>query len=229
MSSLRRLSSSRKIGGMGAATVAGASVGWRRAGHRLGWLGGIVAVAGLASGYLFLAVLSHPLVPGNAEGASEGAMQLNPASSLGGDTQIRVFNYVDGKTVTMFKWLGNSGLVPLTVTGVDTVPSDSRALIAITGARAVPVVESRGCCHYDDPAPWAASSFQPLVIQPGQLGAVILHILMSNCEFNAGGGIVGFDGIRVHYSILGMPRSDYIPFFDAVSVKVPDSCPRTAR
>jgi hypothetical protein len=219
------------IGDVAEAAVAGASIGSRRAGRRLGWLVGIVAVAGLVFGYLFLAVLSHPLVPGNAEGASEGPLQPDPASSPGGGTQIRVFTYVDGKTVTMIKWLGNSGLVPLTLTGVDTVPSGWRHLMGVTGARAVPVVESRGCCRYDDPAPWAASSFQPLVVQPGQQGAVILHILMSNCEFSAGGGIVGFGfgGIGVHYSVLGMPRSDYIPFFNPVSVNVPDTCPRSAR
>lgn len=228
MSSLRRPSSSRKIGDMGVAAVAGASVGWRRAGRRLGRLAAIVAVAGLVSGYLLVAVLSHPLVPGNLEGASEGPLQPDPASNPAGGTQVRVFTYVDGKTVTMVKWLGNSGLVALTLTGVDTAPSDWRGLVGISGARAVPVVESPGCCHYDDPAPWAAS-FQPVVVQPGKQAAVILHILLSNCEFNGGGGSVGFDGIRVHYSVLGMPRSDYIPFVNAVSVNVPDTCPRSAR
>jgi hypothetical protein len=216
------------IGDMAAAAVAGASPGSRRAGRRIVWLAGIVAVAGLIVGYLFLAVLSHPLVPGNAEGASEGAMQPDPASSPDGGRQIHVFTYVDGKTVTMFKWLGNNGLVALTLTGIDTAPSDSRGLVGISGARAVPLVESRGCCRYDDPAPWAASGFQPLVVEPGKQAVVILHILLSNCEFNGGGGSVGFEGIRVHYSVLGMPRSDYIPFFSAVSVNVPDTCPRTA-
>jgi hypothetical protein len=219
------------IGEVAGAAVAGASIGSRRAGRRLGWLAGIVAVAGLVIGYLFLAVLSHPLVPGNLEGASEGPLQPDPASNPAGGTQVRLFTYVDGKTITMVKWLRNSGLVPLTLTGVDTVPSGSRHLIGVAGARAVPVVESRGCCRYDDPAPWMASTFQPLVVQPGQQGAVILHILMSNCEVNAAAGIVGFGfgGIRVHYSVLGMPRSENIPFFNPVSVNVPDTCPPSAR
>jgi len=89
---------------------------------------------------------------------------------------------------------------------VDKAPSYWRGLIGISDARAVPNVEL-GCCRYDDPSPWAASSFQPVVVQPGRQAAVILHLLMSNCEYNSGTGTVGYSTIRVHY---------------------PDSCPRSA-
>ena len=46
------------------------------------------------------------------EGADGGVLQQDPTSSPG--KQIRVYDYVDGKTVTIFKWLGNRGHVALT-------------------------------------------------------------------------------------------------------------------
>src|ERR1700687_25850 len=208
--------------------VAGASTGGMRAVRRLFWLAGVVAVVALITSYLFIAVLSHPLVSGNAEGAGGGVLQQAPTWTPANGNQIRVFDYVDGKTVTMFKWLSNSGTVPLTVTGVDTAPSYWRGLLGIQDARAVPVVESRGCCRYDDPSPWAASSFQPVVVQPGKQAAVILHVLFSNCEYSSGGALVGLSTIRVHYSVLGMPHSDEIPFVNGIFVKAPESCPRSA-
>jgi hypothetical protein len=112
-------------------------------------------------------------------------------------------------SATMCKWLGNTGPVALTLTRVDTVPSDWHGLIGVTDARAVPVNESQGYCRYDDPAPWAAP-FRQVVVEPGRQGAVIVHILIGNCEYNHGPGVASFSTIRVHYSVLGMPRVEDI-------------------
>jgi hypothetical protein len=187
-----------------------------------------VAIGGLVTAYIFLAVLGHPLIPGSAEGVNGGVRQQDPASSPGDDKQIRLFDYVDGKTVTMFMWVANDGKVALTLTGVETAPSYWRGLIGISDARAVPDVESPGCCPYDDPSPWAVSSFQAVVVQSGRQAAIILHVLLSNCEYNSSAAIVGISTIRVHYSVLGMPRSENIPLLEGVFVKAPDSCPRSA-
>jgi len=208
--------------------VAGASVGRIRAGRRLAWWVVAIAIAGLVIGYLFLAILSHPLVAGSAEGVDGGVRQQAPNSTPGDGKHIRVLDYVDGKTVTMFIWLGNSGNIPLTLTGVDTAPSYWRGLIGIREARAVPDVDSRGCCRYDDPSPWAESSFQAVVVQPGHQAAVILHLLLSNCEFSSGNVLVGFSTIGVHYSVLAMPRTENVPLLEGVFAKAPDSCPRKA-
>ena len=97
---------------MAAVAGAGASAGRQRVGRQFAWLAGVVAIVGLIGSYLFLAVLSHPLVPGSAEGLNGGVRQQDPSSSPGDDKQIRLFDYVDGKTVTMFMWLANDGKVP---------------------------------------------------------------------------------------------------------------------
>ena len=66
------------------------------------------------------------------------------------------------------------------------------------------------------------------MIEPDKQAAVILHILLSNCEHNSGGGLAAITTLRAQYSVLGMPRSEEIPFFDSVWVRSPDSCPRSA-
>jgi len=182
------------------------------------------ATASLAA-YLFLSVLSQPLISGNAEGADRGTFvsSLSP----GFDRPARVVDYADGATATLIKWVGNGGPVSLTVTGVEMSPSYWVGLITIADARAGVVAGPDPCCNVDEQATWAAPSFRPIQLGPSKQAPVVLHILMSHCEYNSPGGTASIDSIRIHYSVLGFPHVQDVHLNTLFAVKSPDACPRS--
>lgn len=185
----------------------------------------MVAAIALLGVYLYLAVLSQPLTSGNAEGADRGTFvsSLSP----GFDRPARVVGYADGATATLTKWVGNSGPVGLTVTGVEMSPSYWVGLITIADARAGVVTGPDPCCNVDEQATWAAPGFRPIQLDPKKQAPVVLHILMSHCEYNSPGGTANFDSIRIHYSVLGFPHVQAVPLNTLFAVKSPDTCPRS--
>jgi hypothetical protein len=138
-----------------------------------------------------------------------------------------VVNYVDGATATLVKAVINNGAIGVTVTGVESSPAVRWAgLYTVKDSRTAVTVSPGSCCTINDSATWSAKEFRPLTLNPGQQGAVAVHLLESNCEFNSGGQYVILDSIRVHYSVLGFAHIQDVgigPYW----FKSPEACPRS--
>jgi hypothetical protein len=195
-----------------------------RGGRRTAWIGLSLAVALLLTAYAFVAIVAQPLT-GAEEVADRGLATL--AGNPGDSTEYRLFDYADGGTFTVTRWLSNSGPVGLTITGVDVAPDYWVGLIGVKDARqAVPVVPGK-CCAIDEAATWTAPGFRPLHLNPGQWGGVSVRYLMSHCEDSGPGGTLSFAAVGIRYNILGYPRDVQIPWSAPIAVTSPETCPRT--
>jgi hypothetical protein len=82
--------------------------------------------------YAVVAIVAQP-VTGTVDEPSGGLSQLSPDNH---DTSFyHLYNYVDGGTFTVTKWVTNNGPVPLTITGVDPAPDYWVGLLGVKDAR----------------------------------------------------------------------------------------------
>jgi hypothetical protein len=177
-----------------------------------------VVVLFLLALYAVVAIFAQP-VAGLADESDRSVSGL-PGYPANYNTGLyHLYAYVDGGTFTVTKWV--------TITGVDPAPDYWVGLLGVKDARqGVPLIPGK-CCPIDAAATWAATSFRPLQLAPGQSGAVSIRYLMSHCEDNSGGGTVSFPVFGLQYNILGFPRDVEIPWSFPVGVTSPDTCPRT--
>jgi hypothetical protein len=176
--------------------------------------------------YAIVAVFAQP-VTGTVDESDRSLSGLAGYPDNYNTGLYHLYAYVDGGTFTVTKWVTNSGFVPLTITGVDPAPDYWVGLLGVKDARqGVPLIPGK-CCAIDEAATWAAPTFRPLRLDPGQSGAVSIRYLMSHCEDNDPGGTVSFPVFHLQYNILGIPRDVEIPWSYPVGVTSPDTCPRT--
>lgn len=194
----------------------------------------LAAVVALLAAYGLLAIYPQPVasdgaeaftgVPGQAPFADPEAQSLTTPNY--GAPQF-VWRYVDHGVNTLVKSVVNSGPIPLTITGVqnDDLPGWA-ALITIKDDRAAVPAGRAPCCEIDAAATWSAREFHPILLAPGHHAMVAVHLVMSNCESNGGGGYEIIDAIKIRYSVLGFPHVQSVgvgPYW----FRSPDTCPRT--
>jgi hypothetical protein len=184
-----------------------------------GWAALLGALSVVAA-YGFAAVYTQPLASG------ESSLQWVPGQPPVSNYPLVTFNYVDGGLVTLVLGLDNHAVVGITVTGIETSSSDSHALVNVMEARPAVFADPGGCCTLNVDETWSARDFRPINLNPGQAGAVAVHLQMTNCEYNSGGQFVIIDSIKVHYSVLGFPHAQSAAV-GPLWFKSPDSCPRS--
>jgi hypothetical protein len=198
---------------------------WTR--KRLVVLAAFVAVAA----YVLVAIWIQPAASGSNEAFTgiPGHSPTKEAVDIGvGVTQeTLVWPYVDGGVITLVTSIANRGPVGLTITGVETNgrPPDWAGLFTLTDARAAVLANPGQCCELNESATWSARDFRPIYVDPGHEGVVAAHILMSNCEYNRGGGWVAIAYIHVDYTVLGFHHVQEVgvgPYW----MKSPGTCPR---
>jgi hypothetical protein len=195
--------------------------GWRR---RLG-VGVAVVVVGLSS-WIGLET-SRPA--GRLEDISWASSPpaTDQSNQLDGLMETLTFDLAPGETFTLAGVVGNPGVLPVTLLGLEEVrPTGANPDVAsIVGLAWVPQPVDDGRVHLLSAVPGATSATWPVTLAPGEEAVIVVLGRAGPCAEPGGtGSVLPLTSYSMTYRALGIERSTAIGLPAAVVVPAKSTC-----
>jgi hypothetical protein len=194
-------------------------------GSRRGWRfwTTLVITILVLGGLVFLSRL-EPISTGNyglgVNPPGQALGQIFPPGN-GPSFELNRVPFRQGQSLTWGYSIINDGPIGITVTGVDGIYPDWAGPLKVTEVLVGTEVDIR----HVSISPGLYERFRPFSLAPGQQRMILFHGLMTNCARLGPGERSTYTGQDVHFRVLGIARTQWLPTPNEIEVDVgPNPC-----